>query len=584
MKKKLFPMATAIPAAILLAACADTDVVDDMSSTKGEAAVDNTVSFSTYMSKKGSTRAGEGGNMTNKTLKGWKTKASEDGEEYTVQDGTGFGVFAYYTGKLTYGQHQRGTYSDEELKTEGAISVKYPNFMYNQEVSFEYTNKTDASETGFWTYEPLKYWPNDFSNDAVDQQTPPAQGSGENGGNVSFFAYAPYVTYDEATSATDNTYGITGMTANSEPGDPKITYTIGGNVDLLWGTFESTPIDGAAGETNLGVSHEDGERNLYKHAILKGNEEGSYTMAADLTKQKVDKQVKFNFKHALAGIGGSIPEGTGGESTKGGFKVVLDIDNFNNGAPSTSTTGGHRQEFTKEGKDYYRTIVTISSITIENYSDDVKVKNDNGEEKTASSKIYKKGTLNLATGKWTTDEKEVANGEFSFGQTITPGDPSTGGSAKPALNPEIAESGFDDNSILSWFEKSANRGVIEDESRNVYASSDVSPIMLIPGSEPIFKITVEYIVRQYDENLAKTYTEVTNKISKAVIFPKVKLNTHYSLVMHLGLTSVKFTAEVSAWAENNGTSGGDDEREDGVASDFKEVDLPSNEKDNQSGN
>ena len=132
-------------------------------------------------------------------------------EDILKQDGNGFGVFAYYT--------DNGTYNPSTSK---------PNFMYNQRVYWD----TDA-----WTYTPVKYWPNDFSTDEVDNQA----AIGSSNDRLSFFAYAPYVPVNTATGAAKNpdesvkTTGIVGFSMNNANGDPKVHYKIGaGSEDLMW--------------------------------------------------------------------------------------------------------------------------------------------------------------------------------------------------------------------------------------------------------------------------------------------------------------------------------------------------------------
>lgn len=72
--------------------------------------------------------------------------------------------------------------------------------------------------------------------------------------------------------------------------------------------------------------------------------------------------------------------------------------------------------------------------------------------------------------------------------------------------------------------------------------------MFIPGTMPIITFTITYTVRTYDPNLKNSYTEVKQKIKKNLyITEKVELNKQYNILMHLGLTSVKFTATVSDW-------------------------------------
>ncbi len=178
-----------------------------------------------------------------------KTKAGEAGEmDNTKLQSTGFGVFAYETA---------GTY---------ASGLK-PNFMYNQEVTY-------ASSA--WSYSPIKYWPNQIATNAgTDSQSPAAVSTAPH--SVSFFAYAPYV------SAAGGTEGITAMSANSDTGDPTLTYTISDdldkNVDLVWGTSNGAVWNNVAGGTNT-VAEGLPYLNLQKPAI--------------------GTKVNFKFYHALS--------------------------------------------------------------------------------------------------------------------------------------------------------------------------------------------------------------------------------------------------------------------------------------------
>ena len=110
------------------------------------------------------------------------------------------GVFASYTGKLTY---ENTTVS--------------PDFMYNQEVKYTTNN--------VWEYSPVKYWP----NDPVEY--------------VSFFAYAPY----EAFPAEGSASGIIGMSRKVDLGDPWINFRLPAfeeQVDLLYGQRQTAVSDG----------------------------------------------------------------------------------------------------------------------------------------------------------------------------------------------------------------------------------------------------------------------------------------------------------------------------------------------------
>ena len=122
------------------------------------------------------------------------TRASHAVNSESALQGVSVGVFASYTGKLTY---ENTTVS--------------PDYMYNQEVKYT---------AGHWDYTPVKLWPND-ANDYV-----------------SFFAYAPYEAAPEEGSAT----GIIGMSRSVDLGDPWINFRLPefeNQVDLLYGQHRS---------------------------------------------------------------------------------------------------------------------------------------------------------------------------------------------------------------------------------------------------------------------------------------------------------------------------------------------------------
>ena len=64
-------------------------------------------------------------------------------------------------------------------------------------------------------------------------------------------------------------------------------------------------------------------------------------------------------------------------------------------------------------------------------------------------------------------------------------------------------------------------------------------------------------MRTKDAHLAKGYTEAVQKITHNVAFKDaVELNKKYNLLIHLGLTSVKFEATVSNWDLDSTPAGG----------------------------
>lgn len=154
------------------------------------------------------------------------------------------------------------------------VATTGPNFMYNQEVSYSTA----------WTYSPLKYWPNETTQDA---QSPAATSTHTD--KLSFFAYAPYKASSTAGVLTGSpTSGITALTANNATTDPKVTYTTGNTLnedDLLWGVADPandvtwTSVDGTTTVT-----------------VDKGKP------FLNLIKPNTSDAVKFYMRHALAGL------------------------------------------------------------------------------------------------------------------------------------------------------------------------------------------------------------------------------------------------------------------------------------------
>lgn len=508
-----------------LAACSNSDEVfngaDQLAQLEQE---DNAITFGTYMGQAAQTRAAYEGSMTNALLKS-----------------KGFGVFGYYTNTNTY-EGVNGNRSSWTGKT---------NFMYNQKV-------WDEADDGTWEYTPLKYWPNDISTGDVDKNANPDEATGSvNGGKISFFAYAPYA---DAVGSD----GITVLPGNDAAGDPILTYVIptdGQLVDLLWGVYDGTDNNIFGTGTNTGVPSTasapvnpdpevtwpipDVERNVsggYAKDILR-----TYTMNADLTKQKTNGKVGFAFKHALAKVGGSAV----GSGTQTGFQVALDIDDVTH---------------TSAAKDP-NTVVTIESISIKNNA--TKYYNASGLQ---SAAYIKGGTFNLATGKWT-----ITEGTSSDAVTHTITRAGAAGSA------DLATSIAEPASVTTMTKPSTDymvNGSVEGVTttlKNVY-QTETNPLVFVPGTIPSFDVTVKYLVRTFDGNLASsasgegTWTKVTQTIKKSVTFTKpVQLNKQYNLVMYLGLTSVKFKASVSDWEQGDTDGDGDVDADDKTT-----VDLPLN--------
>ena len=266
--KKYFYLA-AVSAMMLTACSSDKDVLEPTPtpSTPTVVAQQQAVAFDTYLAgTTASTRAGDPeGVMTTDKLK---------------TANKGFGVFAYYAdGGADY------------------ASSLTPNFMYNEQVSW-------ANPNGGWTYSPLKYWPNETTNDSQDPTATAT--SAKPLDKLSFFAYAPYVSTGTGTGKTLSSSGASGKITNSwygsetsgimaiqneaTTGDPlvewKYSSDVDHNVDLLWGVapkgMDYTAVNGTTVPTHFGYP------------------------LTDLVKPDKDMKVKFLFQHALSRIGLSV--------------------------------------------------------------------------------------------------------------------------------------------------------------------------------------------------------------------------------------------------------------------------------------
>lgn len=561
MKKHLFIAAAAV---LALASCTTSEETFQGIDFAQEEAQNNAIQFGTYMGTQVATRSGYTGNIGNTELKQNSTDLNNPTDDAT----NGFGVFAYYTGDKSYDEYRAKS------------GNQYPNFMYNQRVrnATGSTGYVGADGSGnMWYYTPMKYWPNEVQNGAVDDQDNNASNNqatttNTNGGNLSFFAYAPYVPVKnqnstpgiQSATVADKTYGIIAFSGNKYSGngttrysDPYLTYRLKDDgtkvVDLLWGT-KGTTGKNVLGSGNTGATYNASGTN-YEKSIL-----NSYSLNADLTKQKTNGTVDFAFKHALAKVGGSEINGTtpSGASSHG-LMIIADIDD-----QKGAEVGGHRTSGSGTIVDNL-TKITVKGITIvakSKVSDGTHNPGETGYSDTYLKEIQ--GIFNLATGKWEVERtinsiSNTASSVTGLTHKIT----TSGTGVSGTLNSTIAEpDGGIAEGTAAWDGLVA--GVPDRSAVNVYGS-EAAPLVFIPGTWPELTVTVEYLVRTKDESLAKGYSEVPQKITKKITFTDaVELNKQYNLLIHLGLTSVKFTATVSNWDVETGTTPNIDTDGDGA--------------------
>lgn len=514
MKKTLLFAATALA---MLASCSQSD---DLNNAPVVAETNQAVEFSTYVGKTPVTRAGTPGSITDDGANGTQTLKS-----------VGFGVFGFYTDGTPYAADQAST---------------KPNFMYNERI---YWNESGTGVSK-WEYSPIKFWPNEFANGNVDDQADPAATGAAQHGLVSFFAYAPYVS--EETVWASETSGITSMSAKTLQENPTITYTMAKNgdiVDLLWGTAGTNGVT-ATGSAQAGTTLSDATE-------VKRDGTTHYVVNADLNKMKTEGKVEFLFKHALAKVGGSQV----GAGTKNGLSVILDVNSVG---------------FAEKGEDKpTATKVTIKDITIECTGMDIKKEYIDpvpGTDETG--KILNSGVFDLATGKWKYTSSDYADPVLSgVGANIykhiiaAEGSTSLWSTKDAEINASLAEPTT--AQIASDWTKIPD-GVLSTTATNVY-KNETNPLVFFPGTKPKLKFNITYVVRTKDPKLDGGWSEVEQNITKTVTFGEyVKLNNQYNILMHLGITGVKFTATVSDW-EIDGT----DTDGDGIAN-ATEVNLPIN--------
>ena len=156
-------------------------------------------------------------------------------------------------GEETTRAGQPGVMNSEDLRTTGfgvfasLNENKTPDMMFNQEVKFTFVGDIDKPDPddplkGYWSYQPLKYWPTGLTSTS----------------NFYISAYAPYQNLPIDDSGT----GIIGISANNEA--PYIDYRRCEKpdemVDLLWyydkpNSIPAATSDHAAGTQKIEMRH-----------------------------------------------------------------------------------------------------------------------------------------------------------------------------------------------------------------------------------------------------------------------------------------------------------------------------------------
>lgn len=453
--KKYFILAAA---ALAFAACTNEDAIVVEQAAEQQVG-EVPVAFDAYLNR-GVTRAGASGELVTN---------SATGTQISLQ-AKGFGVFGYYTDNSDYDY------------------TATPNFMYNQQITY----------SSAWTYSPVKYWPNEYGDKAIADNTD----------KLTFFAYAPYVQVTPSTGKVTGdpalqTWGITGLTKNTAAGDPLVKYIVSfdasKSVDLCWGTVPNETT-----YTTWKTTQNDDQ------TISKGLPWLNVERPADATGTGGSAQkVKFDFKHATS-------------------KLNVQIAYY-----ADKQTNSETETIDPATKIYVRSInftgiATKGALNLNNTTD--------GE---ALWMAYN-GTDDLESGESVTiydgrkDGKEGVNGAVATNERIT------------GLNSTIIQG------------DGATEGVTGTLKNLFTGSALTTPIFVIPTGETIY-VEIVYDVETEDDNLAGFLSDGTthgstieNRIRKAITFATATTFENgqaYTLKLYLGMNSVKFDATVSPWVD-----------------------------------
>lgn len=561
--KKQFKLMALASAAMLFAACSQENLMSPQEQL-AQTPENNAIQFGTYMGKAGTTRtvtpiSYDKGPIAN-------TAVTADGIKSLAQ--AHFGVFAY----LTTADYEPATPTSQR-----------PDFMYNQELQYD-----DAKS---WIYTPVKYWPNGI--DAGNTSGTPSNTAVEKTiQKLSFFAYAPYkapsffdASYANATDGafpsgladattkknSTATNGITAMTTNDFTGNVWVKYALPTAteqeaVDLLWGLNGATTYNEA----------DNSDPTV-------GTIGGAYNI--NLTKQAVEssgtQKVQFLFKHALAKIQGSsvsTAKDLDAASSKCGFSVKLDVDGNN---------GDNQTTFFENGFNKTKTLVTIKSVKIQ---DGTTASSDSQNGLTSvTSDIYTSGWFNIETGTWdNTGATTGATININVQNNTSLDDAATNVyTLNPMIRENSASPAVKNAAGVDW-NPSANSSTdgytggaegVEVTAKPLFANEYVPGLMFIPGHDQTIYVTVDYIVRTADANLSTGYSQVEQVITNKVTLPAASLlsNKIFKIIMHLGLTSVKFEAKVADWQTNaGGTYDNEGNYSSGGDANEQSIWLPSN--------
>ena len=118
------------------------------------------------------------------------------------------------------------------------------------------------------------------------------------------------------------------------------------------------------------------------------------------------------------------------------------------------------------------------------------------------------------------------------------------------LNSKIKDSGKDEAQTVDGVTETAQ------DLLNSDATSAQKAFMIIPSTaaDKSLKVTIDYYVNTTDASLSKGYSRVENKITKTITGFAPEAGKNYTLLLSLGMTSVKVSATVSDWTTEDGST------------------------------
>lgn len=357
--------------------------------------------------------------------------------------------------------------------------------------SFMYNEKI-SWDGSKWVYSPIKYWPNEFG----------AAASSDEVDRISFFAYAPYVAVTPSNGMVtgDNTSGIVALSRNSVGGDPIVKYIVSLDptkcVDLCWGVSKNgltASVDGNNNHVAQGAPY------------------------IDVVKLKTGDKIDYNFCHALSAINVTI------DAAVDATTVGTDVD---------ANTKIFIRSVSFEG------LATKGALNLNSTAANGPLWTDYSGSGTPLAEV-----LTVYDGR--RDGKEGVEGAVASNETPT------------GLNPKLVQS-------KPYTASDLTPGVTKTAVNLFNSTSSTASVFVIPSSEPL-KVTLVYDVETKDDKLSTLLSDgvthgstVENVISKNIQIGgsdfSLEAGKKYTIALHIGLTSVKFDASVSPWADGQSAS------------------------------